>query len=201
MMWFDNLTSFFKNLKLLNKFLIALALVSVTALTIISIFVYIRGLELLRNNAFALLENHTDNRKEAVENYFQLTHKQLTTLAQNPSTIEAVEAFDSSFYQINTILTTEEEDILKKFYDLDFLKRLKYNLLNQDPEYALYPNSDKSRVVQFKYLAANPKPVGFKHLPYEMPNKNVYDLVHDKYHNSFYKICSEFGFEDIFTFK
>ena len=197
MTWLEKFTNFFKNLKLLNKFLIALTVVSVSALTIISIFIYIRGKELLRKNAFELLENHTDNCKETVIDYFQLTQKQLSTLAQNPSTIEALLAFDSTFYRANTILTTEEENTLNKFYEIDFLKPLKYNLLDQDSEYPLYPNSDISRLLQYKYIAANPKPVGFKYLSYEMPDKNAYDYVHDKYHSSFHKNCQEFGFEDI----
>ncbi|MDX2302111.1 MAG: GAF domain-containing protein [Microscillaceae bacterium] len=198
MKWIEKITDFFKNQKLLNKFLIALSVVSISALAFISIFAYLKGKELLSKQSFTLLENHTDQRKKAIESYFIQVQKQIISLAHNPSTIESLQAFDSTFYQIRQTLNPEEEKVLRKFYELDFLKQLQYNLLDKTPEYPLFPRYELSKVLQYKYIAANPKPIGYKHLPYKLSQQEAYDLIHHKYHPSYLRYLKEFAYSDIF---
>jgi putative methionine-R-sulfoxide reductase with GAF domain len=160
-------------------------------------FGYNQGRELLSERSFDLLNTITKNKKKAVENYFFDLKNQISALAETPSTIEALQAFRRTFADNKLANEAEADSILNKFYQQEFASILRFNSL-QENKTDFKPVELPRVALQYKYIAANPNPDGYKSLQIKSNIFNdEYDLIHQKYHPSFLNYQQKFRFEDI----
>ncbi len=192
------LRDYFKNIKLVYKFSFAFFLVSLLTLVSIGLFSYYQGRDLLSEKAFEQLEGLTRYKKERIEEYFKDIKGELLTISQNPSTIDAIKSF-SEAYTLQVPLTDEEEkQKLAKFYELEFVNELQYHQVEASTVRNYIPPQGKAQALQYKYIANNPHPTGFKSkLKTALTSNDPYDALHAKYHQSFAKYVQEMDIEDI----
>jgi GAF domain-containing protein len=161
-------------------------------------FGYTEGRELLKEKAFEMLRNITISKRKNIENHFHTLKSQISTLAENPGTLEALKAFQEG---LNNHKTPNPEDIqksLERFYDQQVLDLLRYNSLQKEWPENYVPIQTASQALQYKYIVNNPKPLNFKHLlEYSSDFSQDYDEAHKKYHKYFLKIRTEFEVQDI----
>ncbi|MEO1655873.1 MAG: hypothetical protein AAFU64_20190, partial [Bacteroidota bacterium] len=131
---------------MLFKFQFALFIVSVTTLSVMGLFGYFQGQKLLREKAFQLLIRHTEAKKQSIENYFVQLSTQIQTLANNPSTMMAIQQFDSTFRRHSLFQPSEQAETINRYYELDFLRPLRYNkvVLEKDDDRTLIPDNPLS---------------------------------------------------------
>ncbi len=194
---YQSLRDFFKDIKLVYKFSFAFFLVALITLVAIGLFSFYQGQNLLSEKAFEVLENVTRHKKEGIEDYFDNINSQLLTLAKNPSTVDALKAF-SEGYQAQAPLTSQEEkQKLEKFYELDFIKVLQYNQVSNLSNRSYLPAQPQAQTLQYKYLANNPHPIGYKQMLHTSGQTDSYDQAHSQYHESFIKYINEMPIDDI----
>ncbi len=194
---YQSLRDFFKDIKLVYKFSFAFFLVALITLVSIGLFSFYQGRNLLSEKAFELLENVTRYKKERLEAYFSDINSQLLTLAKNPSTVDALKGF-SEGYQAQTPLTSQEEKRkLEKFYEIDFVKELRYNQVSNVQNRNYLPMQFQAQTLQYKYLANNPHPVGYKQTLLTSEKADSYDQTHGKFHGAFLKYVNETAIDDI----
>ncbi len=195
---FTRIREFYKNLNLFFKFQTALFLVSTTTLSVIGYFGYNEGRRLLELRSFDLLVNITSNKKKAIEEYFSQMQKQIEILAERSSTSGAIKDFTEIFEKQPENMSPKAEIELKKFYEEDYLKLLKYNAGINDFQTDFIPKSPLRVHLQHKYLAQNPNPLRFKYNYYKpKENTDKYDALHQTFHPNFLNYAQKFDVEDI----
>lgn len=190
--------NFFRNLRLFYKFQIALFFVSTITLSVMGYFGYTEGRELLKNKAFETLKNITNNKRKMMETYFQTLKSQITTLAENPSTLEALYKFQEGFASHEGLPTNNATQALERYYEQQVLDLLRYNSLQKEWPENYIPAKPQAKALQYKYISNNPKPAAYKHLlegSNDFPQN--YDEIHKKYHKSFLTVRTEFELSDI----
>ncbi|MGH2414405.1 MAG: adenylate/guanylate cyclase domain-containing protein, partial [Microcystaceae cyanobacterium] len=60
------------------------------------------------------------------------------------------------------------------------------------------PKTPAARILQYYYIAANPNPVGKKHLLDNPGDRSEYSRIHARYHPIFREIMEKFGYYDMF---
>lgn len=195
---FIRIREFYKNLNLFFKFQTALFLVSTTTLSVIGYFGYNEGRRLLELRSFDLLVNITSNKKKAIEEYFSQMQKQMEILAERSSTSGAIKDFSEIFDKDPENMSPKAEVELKKFYEEEYLKLLKYNAGINDFQTNFFPSSPLRIHLQHKYLAQNPNPLQFKY-NYSSPkeNKDKYDILHQTFHPNFLNYAKKLDIQDI----
>ncbi|TAG88206.1 MAG: HAMP domain-containing protein, partial [Bacteroidetes bacterium] len=173
-------------------------MVSTTTLSVIGYFGYNEGRRLLELRSFDLLVNITSNKKKAIEEYFSQMQKQLEILAERSSTSGAIKDFSEIFDKPFENISPKAETELKKFYDEEYLKLLKYNAEINNFQTDFMPKSPLRVHLQHKYLAQNPNPLKFKY-NYAGPKENTdkYDALHQTFHPNFFNYAQKFGIEDV----
>jgi len=188
----------FKNLNLFFKFQIALFFVSTITLSVMGYFGYTEGKNLLRKNSFKLLENITTSKRKSIESYFQTLKSQVSTLSENPSTAEALEAFHQSFLSHAPLPNETYTKTLERYYEQQVLDPLRFNALQKEWPENYVPAKTQAQALQYKYIVNNAKPLNFKHLlDKSIDFPELYDNIHQKYHGSFIKVRDEFEINDI----
>ncbi len=189
---------FFRNLRLFYKFQIALFFVSTVTLSVMGYFGYTEGRELLKDKAFETLRNITNNKRKTIETYFQTLKSQISTLAENPSTLDAMREFQEGFLAHEALPTEANKQALERYYEQQVLDLLRYNSLQKEWPENYIPSKPQAKALQYKYISNNPKPATYKHLLESSADfPQSYDEAHKKYHKSFLKVRSEFELSDI----
>lgn len=193
----QKITEIFRNLNLFWKFQFSLFLVSTVSLCFIAVFSYYQGKELLTQKSFELLTNITDHKKDAIEDHFQGLKGQILSLSLNPSTRQAFVDFKQALKAQKPIQDAEDFKTLRNFYDIDFLRQLRYNLLDPSTEGNYFPQNKIAQALKFKYIANNPNPDEYRHRLVEALPSEPYDRIHKTYHPFFKDYIDEFNLEDL----
>ncbi len=193
----ENIKDFFKNLNLRWKFQIALFVVYTVSLSVMGFFSYYEGRALLSEKSFELLNNIADHKKQAIESYFEQVKNQVLTLSKNPSTRDALVQFNQHFRDQTLPEDANLNLELAKFYRLDFIKALQHNLVDEELDTEFIPQNKFRRILQYKYIAHNPKPVGYKYMLSQVDHPKPYDQMHERYHPSFLNFVKKFEYKDL----
>ncbi|MCS6822641.1 MAG: GAF domain-containing protein [Microscillaceae bacterium] len=192
---------FLRNLNLLTKFQIAFSLVATISLSAIGVVSYYEGKNILTEKAFNLLFQITENKKKAIELYFQNIRNQVLVFAENPVTAEALSAFSTAFQTLSSEISEkqiiESQQNVNSFYTQEFLPKLRYNSLNDVPLGKYLPKQRSAIKLQNDYIAANPNPIEFKYLLNTSADNHSYDKAHQKYHPLFTNLLLKFQLYDI----
>ncbi|MDN3612071.1 methyl-accepting chemotaxis protein [Vibrio ostreicida] len=136
-----------------------------------------------------------------VENYFSVIENQITALANNVATKEAMSDFNRSFLNYETQQPVAEgyQNKVENYYTQQFAKQ--YSQSNQDTADTSQMLSSLPAIsfkMQYDFIASNPNPLGNKDKLASLNNGTQYDQDHQRYHDTFRSFLQTFGYYDIF---
>lgn len=137
-----------------------------------------------------------------VEDYFNRIDGQITTLANNVSTVSATNAFSESFDRYSeqrSINMGTARSSVESYYRNDFAGEYRNQNSDSVDFDAMHRSLDATTIaLQFDFIADNPNPLGSKDQLYELGNTSDYSNVHAQYHDTFRNFLQTFGYYDIF---
>lgn len=125
-----------------------------------------------------------------VEDYFNHLSRQLTSFVAERSTLEAFNQLTGAFLSIESdnFQTSAAGDmerintLLEGFYATEILPVLDDGDNASAGASTLLPADNKQRILQYHYLAANPKPLGSKGVLAKAEDGSSYSYMHSMYH-------------------
>ncbi len=185
-------------LRLQAKLVLAFLLVALTAVLSISLLV-LRDVESsLSDRVLTQLEAARDAKSAAIRNYFEQVAIEITVFAQAETTRAAFSEFRAGFAE--NPLRDQNTASLRAFYDNDFAKR--YQELNPgtsvDTQALWQQLNPAATALQQRYIAANPHPLGSKHLLDSDGISSRYQRIHQRFHPETRDLLTRYGFYDIF---
>lgn len=198
--------AWFLHLSLAQKLITVLLLAGLVPLVAVSIISLSVASNQLEAKAFDELHAVRQIKASAVERYFDVTRKQIVSMAENPQVVNAAGAFTRSFPRVMDSDNITPDDLqgyrqqLASYYNGDFAAR--FSEINDgtkvDANALLNALDDQAVAMQYLYIADNSNPLGEKHLLDTREGRSVYHKVHQKYHDGFRKFINAFGFYDLF---
>lgn len=153
----------------------------------------------LTDRVFNQLTSVRASKAYQIESYFKTIRNHTETLSEDPSIIAAMQNFDQAYRQLQTDkIPPAFDQALAKYYQSEFLTRLS-KVEEGSPILASYtPKGVAARYLQYHYIAANPNPVGKKHLLDNPKDGSPYSQIHARYHPILRQIIQKFGYYDMF---
>ncbi|MCL9781957.1 methyl-accepting chemotaxis protein [Vibrio sp. S4M6] len=148
------------------------------------------------------LTSSRDLVRAQVEKYFSQIEKQITSLANNVVTREAMTKFDKAFSSYDFDRTKPPSDYknsVQSYYQKNFLNQ--YNTVNSDSvnvSEMLSGLSPLTYLFQYDFISNNSNPLGNKDKLYSLKNNTAYNNTHQRYHDTFRHFLNSFGYYDIF---
>lgn len=177
--------------------IIVLVVVGLTGLTLATMTI---ASSALRSAGFAKLTALRDAKTVSIQNYFETIDNQIVSLSQNLMIVEAMTTFSEAY---EDLAVTEEEDAaarsaIETYIEQEYVPRIpERDRPSPSQQRNLVPGSPASRVLQERYIANNPNPVGSKE---ELVSADIdrYDELHRRYHPVIRSYLRRFGYYDIF---
>jgi len=111
-------------------------------------------------------------RARQIERYFEDVASHVLALAADESAVGALEQFESAWPSLTSP--------------------------SVPPQSAWLPADPRARALQYHYIVNNPHPTGAKDRLLSAPGAGAYGRVHTRFHPTFHRYQSAFGFYDIF---
>ncbi|MBR7889100.1 methyl-accepting chemotaxis protein [Marinomonas sp. A79] len=159
-----------------------------------------KGTEALRESSEKQLILSRNLTAQSIETYFSFIDKQIISLSQNNSTIDAAASFSEAFKRYPTDVSEQDSQQLTDYYQNAFDKN--FQSLNagksSNPNNLLSALSPIAKSMQASYIANNPAPLGEKDTLDGTGDGSAYDKIHAEFHPMFHQFQQEFGFYDVF---
>lgn len=187
------------HLSIKSKLIVMLLAVSSCSILVTAYLGYRSGRLNLTNRVFSQLTSVRASKAYQIESYFKNIQNHTQTLSEDPSVVTAMQEFATAYRQLQSAQVPDSFDqTISTYYRNEFLPRLT-KVEEGSPILQSYtPKATASRYLQYHYIAANPKPVGKKHLFNTAPDNSEYSRLHARYHPIFRKIIEKFGYYDMF---
>jgi len=157
-----------------------------------------------------VFEANLATRSANLSEYFATVQSHVTSLAEEPSTRDAVRAFTAGFASAATdaAKTGHDPDAalarIVEHHDQELAKRFRDAGLTWQGGAAITPASPEARTLQDLYIVGNPNAVGSKHkldaLEGDVGASLSYNAVHAAHHPRLRAVLERFGYYDIFLF-
>ncbi len=142
-----------------------------------------------------------DAKKTQIEDYFKTLRGQIQTFSNDVMIIDAMREFKKAFRQV-----AEGQDVerlrneLGNYYHKDFLEEYKKQNAGKsvDVNPLLSSLDDESVVLQYRFIQANPNPLGTKDKLNDPGDDSRYATLHKKYHPHIRDFLNKFEYYDIF---
>ncbi len=181
-----------------------LLVVSSCSILVTAYISYQSGKSNLTDRVFNQLTSVRASKAYQIESYIQILRNHVQTLGKSPFVGDALKEFNTSYQTIEAKQKNIDklEPKLKAYYRNEFISRLsKADSSIQATESILrffLPAAPASKYLQYQYIAANPYPVGKKHLLDDPKDGSSYSKIHARYHPIFRNIIEKFGYYDLF---
>lgn len=186
-------------LSIKSKLIAMLLAVSSCSILVTAYLGYKSGQSNLTDRVFSQLTSVRASKAYQIESYFKTLRNHIQTLSENPSVVDAMQEFDTDYRLIdNSKIPDKFEQKLTEYYREQFLTRLTKAEQGSPMLEFFKPKTLVARYLQYHYLAANPNPVGKKHLLDDPKDGSAYSAVHARYHPIFRDIIEKFGYYDLF---
>ncbi len=142
-------------------------------------------------------------KSQQVTTYFKTIFDDLSVLATNEITVNALRDFSKAFPKYLSdakMKSTEYKSKVIDNYLADFVKKYEYYNIGKtvDPQKILNLTSEDGFALQYKYIFDNPYPLSEKYRLNTVEDGSQYSLMHAKYHQSMVAFKEQFGFYYIF---
>jgi class 3 adenylate cyclase len=195
-----NLKSFsLKSLSLKSKLIGMLLLVSGASIVVTAYLGYRSGQANLTDRVFSQLTSVRASKAYQIQSYFKTIRNHTQTLSEDPSIVSALTDFTSAYRSLQMVPVPGDFDTsLSRYYRESFLPKLTKTESGTPVLDAYLPKDNAARYLQYHYIAANPNPVGKKHLLDAAGDRSDYSRLHARYHPVFRNIIEKFGYYDMF---
>jgi len=154
----------------------------------------------LRDAGFEKLTALRDVKAGTIMRYFRKISDQIITYSEDLMIVEAMSEFDAAYREVEF---TEEQraaaaDDILRYVESEYVPRIpEQDRPSQDQYARLLPSRGASQILQQRYIAGNPNPVGAKE---ELVSAAVdrYDELHARYHPIIRSFLRRFEYYDIF---
>jgi class 3 adenylate cyclase len=150
-------------LSIKSKLLVMMLGVSAASIAVVAWLGYRSGEASLRQAAFNHLTSLRASKADQIESYFRALRGQVGTLGEDHTVGAAALRFREAFRGLRTAEVPRAWDArLERFYRDEFLPRLARNLEGEPVLEGYLPEGAAARLLQYRYIVANPNPVGEK---------------------------------------
>lgn len=178
--------------------------IAAAAMVFIGVLSYHRGKEALEQESFNRLTAVREMKATQIEDYFTLIRDQVTTLAYDPTVVQATQLFENAYNNVRDDLKINERKMMKvdsslnTYFENVYLKKLNSNL-DKKTYLATEQSPDANcRILQDMYMVNNPNPIFEKYKLTSANDSSKYTKVHQHFHPFFLEYLSKFGYYDIF---
>lgn len=190
--WLDRLS-------IKSKLIVMLLTVSSCSILITAYLGYQSGQTNLTDRVFSQLTSVRASKAYQIESYFKTIRNHIQTLSEDPAVVDAMQEFATAYSQLETTSIAPQFDRqLRDYYQKEFLRRLAITEKGSPVLTSFLPETQASRYLQYRYIAANPNPVGKKHFLNDAKDNSQYSRIHERYHPIFRNIIEKFGYYDMF---
>ncbi len=143
-------------------------------------------------------------RAQSLEQYLRTMRGHIGTLANEPSTLAALKAFDAGFSTASADATAVGRDTnaalahIVEHHDRELASRFRDGGLPWTGGAAIAPDDSNARVLQDCYIVSNANPVGSKHKLDAMGIDTPFDRAHAEHHPRLRGVLETFGYYDVF---
>lgn len=195
-------------ISLRTKMIIAGTLLAFVPALLLSILLSIKavdqGASALQQAAAQKLTATRDATARHVEDYLATIEDQVVTFAADLMVQEALTTFHSAFMAYPATVPASElatrTKAVQQYYQHQFDRR--YSELNGGksaaPDALLQSTATLSVPLQYRFIAANPAPLGNKDQLIDSKEDNAYGAAHRKFHPALHAYQQKFGYYDIF---
>jgi methyl-accepting chemotaxis protein len=182
-------------------FLIAIMIIGFVAITVVSLTIASGTIENLQGNQLKAIK---ETKARQIENYLSTIQNQITVIAQDINTVQAMKDFAGAYQALNEREFTNEDlreytSSIESYLSDEFFTRLPLIVQLSTLETATYlPQDDGAKLLQYNFISNNPNPVGQKDELVTVNETDEYFEFHTKYHPGFRNFLDAFGFYDIF---
>jgi class 3 adenylate cyclase len=188
-----------KHLSIKSKLIVMLLSVSSISILVTTYLGYRSGQSNLTDRVFSQLTSVRASKSYQIEAYFKNIRNHTQTLSEDPSVAAAMQEFTAAYQKLQGATVTEPFDQrINTYYRDEFLPKLAKTEAGSPVLASYTPKATASRYLQYHYIAANPNPVGKKHLLNTATDGSDYSRLHARYHPIFRNIIQKFGYYDMF---
>jgi len=145
-------------------------------------------------------------RGASLEQYFATMRGHVASIAEDPSTAEALRDFAAGFASVVTESSASDANLgsitagIAAHHDRELAGRFRDNGLPWHGGEALTPPGANARLLQDRYIVANPNAVGSKQRLDTAGSTSTYDRTHAEHHPRLRTLLERFGYYDLFLF-
>ncbi|MEZ4740868.1 MAG: methyl-accepting chemotaxis protein [Bdellovibrionota bacterium] len=145
-----------------------------------------------------------ETKAKQIEDLFEGMKHQVSSLAKNKVTIEAIKDFSDAVKKIPrehklSGNIDQAKSSLESFYIEEFASEYKRKNNSTILSGEMLNKLDKTSIyAQYSYISKNENPLGSKDQLYKADDNTSWSKVHNRYHNTFRQFLTEFGYYDIF---
>ena len=192
-------------LSLSKKLIFAFIAATSIPMLVLSYFSYTTAKDSLTDSATDFLVTLRTEKKAQVEDLYSNLGHQLSSLAVNDNTVEALKEFTAGFDKLskegNPDFVVAAKKSVQDYWENQFSP--KYAELNPGDKFEglsekLSKLNSAQVFLQYLYISSNSNPLGSKHLLDAADDGSNWTQAHKKYHSDFRKLLNEFGLYDIF---
>ncbi|WP_019502395.1 adenylate/guanylate cyclase domain-containing protein [Pseudanabaena sp. PCC 6802] len=188
-----------RHLSIKSQLIVMLLSVSGLSILVTTYLGYRSGQANLTDRAFSQLTSVRASKAYQIEAYFKNIRNHTQTLSEDPAMVSALQEFALAYQQLQGATVPEAFDRrIQSYYRDEFLPKLAKTESGSPVLAAYLPKVTASRYLQYHYIAANPHPLGKKHLLDAANDSSNYSRLHARYHPIFRNIIEKFGYYDMF---
>lgn len=207
----DETTSTKRTSSLRRKLLIVVPLVGIIPLLVATAFTYHYASGALEKAALGNVTALRNARAQHLEHYYEVIRAQVQAAAQGSMVVEALQAFSKGYHDLPEELGWTADDAAgarareeavanaRRFYLGPLRSTYEEKATRTVQCESWIPTADAVLAAQVRYITANPRSLGAKHL-LDRPADGTtsYDEVHARFHPIFRKFQEAFHYYDIF---
>jgi hypothetical protein len=189
----------FGRLTIRSQLIVLLLLVSVGATAVVAYLGFRSGRSNLTESIYRQLTSVRSSKAFQLSSYFAQLRNQAATFAEDRMVVDAARELRDAYRQMQGVAPDRDaEQRLRTYYREEFLPRIADTRQGVPIVEAYLPKAPESRGLQDAYVAANPHPVGKKHLLEDAGDDSAYSASHARVHPLLRNIADRFGYYDLF---
>jgi PAS domain S-box-containing protein len=189
-----------------NKIQLLIFVLVFGTLLLVSVFGLIYHRNVILRKSVDELTSLRESKKQQIELYFAQMRSQLQLLSDNEVAVNALMEFRDAFniieednYYTSSVVGLRDMSVqLNEFYITEYIDKVN-NKIGVDLDVKSFiPDANNSKILQYLYIASNPRSAAARHMLNRADDGSVYSSVHAKYHSFFREWADKFGYSDIY---